>query len=81
MGVKKFIENVKVFLELDEFKKSSKKKSIQALLKKLNIKKEEIHTSLEKVFNEKEKNLLEEELAIILIHIKNGEEILDKLNR
>ncbi len=81
MGIKKFIENVKESLGLDEFKKKSKKKSIKSLLKKLNDKKEKITLALEnKNINKKDKKILLEELDIITIQIQNGDKILNKLN-
>ena len=76
----KFIENVKVSLGLDEFEKSSKKKSIKSLLKKLNSRKEKIIISLKSKLNEKAKKELEEELDIISLQIKKGDKILQKLN-
>lgn len=81
MGLKKFITNVKAFLALDEFNNLSKKKSVHELLEKLHKRKKEIHLSLEKALEKKEKNRLEEELAILLVHIKHGKKILDKLNK
>ena len=79
MGIKKFIENVKEFLELDEFQQSGKKKSIKNLLKKLNLKKDDLQVSLKTELENKERTQLEEELAITSIHIKKGEAILNKL--
>ncbi|NEW61246.1 hypothetical protein GSY74_08115 [Sulfurovum sp. bin170] len=80
MGIKKFIEKTKKFLELDELEKSSKKKSIKSLLKKLYEREDKINKSLEKELDKKEKKQLIEELDIVAIHIKNGKKILDKLN-
>lgn len=80
MGIVKFIESVKVSLGLDEFKKSSKKKSIKNLLKKLNSRKEKIISSSTKELNKKAKKELEEELVIVSLQIKKGDKILQKLN-
>ncbi len=80
MGVKKFIELVTETLGLDEMKKSSKKKSIKNLLKKLNSKKDVISKELEAKPGKKKKKELNEERDIILFQIKKGEVILKKLN-
>lgn len=76
MGIAKFIESVKESLGLDEFKKSSKKKSIKNLLKKLNSKKEKITKLIKKDKKQKE---LQEELDIVNFQIKKGEKLLAKL--
>ncbi len=80
MGVKKFIETVKEFLELNGFKKAGKKQSIKKLLKKLNLKKEKIEKELSKKVDKKEKKELNEDLDIICAQIKKGNKILDKLD-
>ena len=80
MGVKKFIENVKESLGLDEFKKAGKKKSIKRLLEKLKSKKEILDKTAKKKLDKKEKKELKEELAIITLQIKKGNKMLDKLN-
>jgi len=80
MGVKKFIENVKESLGLDEFKKAGKKKSIKRLLEKLKSKKKILDKTEKKKLDKKEKKELKEELAIITLQIKKGEKILDELN-
>jgi len=81
MGIKKFIENVKESLGLDDFKNKSKKKSIKNLLKKLYDKKTKIVSKLDnKKINKKDKKVLIEELDIINLQVKNGEKILNKLN-
>ena len=80
MGVKKFIELVTETLGLDEMKKSSKKKSVKSLLKKLNSKKDVIDKKLKAKPNKKKKKELNEEMDIILFQIKKGEVILKKLN-
>lgn len=80
MGIKKFIESVKESLGIDEFKKSSKRKSIKSLLKKLKDKKEELTKSLDKKLEKKVRKELKEELKIISLQTKKAEKILDKLN-
>lgn len=77
MKVKKFIDNIKEYLELHEFEKKSKKKSVKILLKKLKLKYADIAKDLEAKPEEKE---LIEELDIISLHIKKAEKILEKLN-
>ncbi len=79
MGISKFINSVKESLGLDDFKKSSKKKSVKNLLKKLNIRKEIITKSLEKKKDKKEIKGLHEELKIISLQLKKGDKILQKL--
>jgi len=76
MGIAKFIESVKETLGLYEFKKSSKKKSVKNLLKKLNSKKDKITKLIKKDKKQKE---LQEELDIVNLQIKKGEKILAKL--
>ena len=80
MGKKKFIQNVKEALGLEELKTSGKKKSIKILLKKLNDKKEILNKSLKGKIDKKERKHLEEERSIIACHIEKGEKILKKLN-
>ena len=77
MGIKKFIQNVAESLGLDEFKKSSKKKSIKSLLKKLNAKKKATESLTKTKANKKD---IEEELKLLTFQIKKGEKILTKLN-
>ena len=80
MGKKKFIQNVTEALGLDDFKTSSKKKSVKLLLKKLNEKKEVLENSLKEKVEKKVRKGLEEEREIILCHIEKGEKLLKKLN-
>jgi len=80
MGIKKFIESVKESLNLDEFEKTGKKKSIKRLLEKLRSRKEILDKVPKKKLNKKEKKELNEELSIITLQIKKGEKILDELN-
>lgn len=79
MGIKKFIENVKESLGLDEFEKVGKKKSIKRLLEKLRSRKDILHKVPKKKLSKKEKKELKEELEIISLQIKKGEKILDGL--
>ena len=80
MGIKKFISSVKESLNLDDFKKAGKKKSIKRLLGKLKSKKEMLKKTSKKKLDKKDKKELKEDLAIITLHIKKGEKILDELN-
>ena len=80
MGIKKFIESVKASLNLNEFEKTGKKKSIKRLLEKLNSRKEILNKVPKKKLGKKEKTELKEELAIISLQIKKGEKILDEFN-
>ena len=80
MSIKKFIESVKESLNLDEFEKTGKKKSIKRLLEKLRSRKEILDKVPKKKLNKKEKKELNEELSIITLQIKKGEKILDELN-
>ncbi len=80
MGITKFIDSAKGFLGLDEFEKSSKRKSIKSLLKKLRAKKDKLSKLENKSLNDKALKDKKEELEIISIHIKKGEKILESLN-
>ncbi|WP_415405850.1 hypothetical protein ACLHDG_08785 [Sulfurovum sp. CS9] len=80
MSIKKFIESVKESLNLNEFEKTGKKKSVKRLLEKLNSRKEILDKVPKKKLEKKEKKELKEELAIISLQIKKGEKILDELN-
>ena len=80
MIVENFIESVKESLGLNSFEKSGKKKSVKNLLKKLQDRQAKIIKSLKKKPEKKEKKELKEELEIILLQIKNGKKIQEKLN-
>ncbi len=80
MNIKKFVENVKTFLNLDGFDKVGKKKSVKRLLEKLKAKKELLDKVPKKKLSKKEKKELKEELVIVSLHIKKGKNILDELN-
>ena len=80
MGIKKFIENVKESLELDEFKNKGKKKSVKRLLEKLRSRKEILDKTPRENLDKKELKALKEEKAIISLQIKKGNKMLDKLN-
>ncbi len=79
MSIKKFIESVKESLQLDDFEKIGKKKSIKRLLEKLRSRKEMLDNIPKKKLDKKEKRALKEELAIITLQIKKGEKILNEL--
>ncbi len=80
MGTKKFITNIKSFLELKDFKKEDKKKSLKSLLKKLNKRKTFLIKSLEASSGKKEKKEFQEDLEIISLHIKKGDKLLHDLS-
>ena len=80
MNIKKFIESVKASLNIETFEKTGKKKSVKRLLEKLRSRKEILNNIQKKRLSKKEKKELEEELAIISLQIKKGENILDELN-
>lgn len=79
MSIKKFIKSVKELLELNDFEKTGKKKSIKRLLEKLRSRKEILDNIPKKKLEKKEKRALKEELAIITLQIKKGEKMLDEL--
>ena len=81
MGIKKFIATVIESLELDEFENTGKKKSVKRLLEKLKARKEMINNIPKKKLDTKKKKDLKEELAIVTLQIKKGENILDELNK
>jgi gamma-glutamyl phosphate reductase len=70
MGIKKFIKSVTQSLDVEQVKKSSKKKSLKNLIKKLEEKRVQI-------VNDNKKD----ELEIIDLHIKKGKKILEKLSQ
>ncbi len=80
MGIKKFISMVTESLGIEEFNKSSKRKSIKSLLKKLKAKKDTLSKELAKKMDKTATKDKKEELDIITIQIKKGEKILEKLN-
>ena len=80
MGVEKFIEKAKEFLGLDKLGNDSKKKNIKCLLEKLRDRKKGIKEELKSNPIKKRKRELEEEYEIILVQIKKGDKLLEKLN-
>jgi len=79
MGIKKFIKQAKHTLGLDNCAVEGKKKSLKALLKKLNERKKSINNSLKTSLGKKERKVLEEELEIVSLQIKKGKKILHDL--
>jgi len=71
-----FIDNVKSFLGLKNFKISNKEKSIKNLLQKLKIKKKSVVNSLNEKQDETELVASQEELEIISKQIKKGKKLL-----
>jgi len=80
MGINKFINRVKELLELDEFEKAGKKKSVKRLLEKLRARERELNEALSQKPRKKEAKELKEELSIVTVQIKKGEKILKELN-
>ena len=79
MGIKKFITKVTESLGLEIMESTTKKKSLKQLLKKLNAKKSSLEKEIKKDISKKKKKELEEECEIIVIQMKKGEKILQKL--
>jgi hypothetical protein len=75
MGIKKFIKSVRESLDIQKIKVSNKKKSLKIVLKKLIKRKQDLKKNIKQNSNKE----LKEELDIILIHIKKGKKILEKL--
>ena len=80
MSVSGFIQSVKEYLSLKDFEKSSKKKSVKSLLKKLRTKRKELKKTLAITIEKKQKKALEEELEIVALQIKKGKNILHELD-
>ncbi|SMP88908.1 hypothetical protein SAMN06314019_10533 [Epsilonproteobacteria bacterium SCGC AD-311-C15] len=80
MSVKKFIDSIAEYLQLDNFVISGKKKAIKDLLKKLKKRRLKIFESIRNAPYEDDTEL-QEELAIIALQIKKGEKILTRLNQ
>ncbi len=81
MKIKSFIEDVCETLGIDVFKKSTKKKSIKNLIKKLENKKNELIESHKKKSDKKKRKEINQEIDIIEIQIKKAQKVLDKLNK
>jgi len=79
MSIKKFIKNVKHTLGLNGYAVEGKKKSLKVLLKKLKERKKSIDRSLKSSLGKKETKELKEELEIVNLQIKKGENILHEL--
>ncbi len=77
MKVRKFIDDIKEYLGLDEFEKIDKKRAVEILLENLQAKYEQISQELKSKHDNKE---LKEEMDIISLHIKKAKKILKKLN-
>ncbi len=80
MSVKKFIDSIAEYLQLDNFVISGKKKAIKDLLKKLKKRRLKIFESIRNAPYEDDTEV-QEELAIIALQIKKGEKILTRLNQ
>jgi len=75
MKVKKFIDDIKEYLGLEEFEKIDKKRSVEILLENLKSKYEQISQKLKQTPEDAE---LKEEVDIISLHIKKAKKILKK---
>lgn len=80
MGIKKFITTVTESLGLEVMETTKKKKALKILIKKLEDKENKLKKSLSKKLEKKQKKELEEEYEIVLIQLKKGLKILQKLN-
>ncbi len=81
MGIKKFIDDVVDFLELDKFSAEGKKKSIKKLLVKLEEREERLRKIIVKKHGKKIKKKLKEDLAIAQLQIKKAKKHLEKLSK
>jgi hypothetical protein len=77
MKVKKFIEDIKEYLGLEEFEKIDKKRAVEILLDNLETKYEQIIQKLQKKPEDKD---LKEEVDIISLHVNKAKKILKKFN-
>lgn len=80
MGIKKFIVQVKESFQLDKLQKTRKRESMERLLAKLRSKKETFNNIAKETLGKKDLAELIENLAIITLQIKKGEDILKKLS-
>ncbi|MEA3491706.1 MAG: hypothetical protein U9R27_07370 [Campylobacterota bacterium] len=79
MDIEKSTIDLKRSFVLNLFQKTGKKESIRNILIKLRSRKEMLIQKSEKSINENELADLKEELSIIVLHIKKGEDILGEL--
>ncbi len=81
MGIKKFIQDVQEFLDVDDFSELKKKKALKKLLKKLDKRKSEVKNLLTTELTDAEREETQEELELIKYQIKKGKKLLDKLKK
>ncbi len=81
MGIKKFIQDVQAFLDVDDFSELKKKKALKKLLKKLDKRKDEVKNLLTTQLDNAEREEIQEELELIKYQIKKGKKLLDKLKK
>lgn len=79
MGIKKFITTVTESLGLEVMETTKKKKALKILIKSLESKKSELKKSLSKKSEKKHKKEIQEEYEIVVIHLKKGIKLLQKL--
>lgn len=79
MGAKKLIGAITDFLNLKDFKISSKKRALKELLKKLKERRVAILHSLKEECEEQRSQELKEELKLLTLHIKKAKEKIELL--
>ena len=81
MSLSELIESITKSLSInsEDLKKSSKEKSINNILTKLNKRRKKILKNLKEKVNKEEKKALKEQLVIVKFHIKKTEKLLTKL--
>lgn len=79
MNIKKFIKEVRENLQLDNFKKKDKKRSLKKLLEKLEARKKSLKSISRKKLDLKEKKSLHEDEEILSLQIKKAKKILKEL--
>ena len=78
MGMKKFIERVVGYFNLDDYEVSNKRKSVKKLLKKLKKLRLKLCQEKKQESDQKRIKELEEELSIVSLQIKKGKKLLNK---
>ncbi len=79
MGIKKFLNDVADFLDLDHFNRQNKKKAVKTLIAKLEKRKQMLKKSIAKCDSKKEKKALKEEQELIQAQLKKANKYLRKL--
>ncbi len=79
MGVKKFINSIVEFLDLDDFSVKNKKKTIKNLIEKLKERQKILKKKLSKTKDKKEAKKIKEDLSILHLQLKKANKYLTKL--